>query len=371
MGIPRVLIPLGVVASVCTTGALAIHAVGPPQNQNRQQSLSWHSDDTRDVCVSFAMSTEQTIDIDPETLVYGEGCSKQRVQSGGIVVDQWYGRVGNNVYQIAHAIFAAKLSGKSRVDTPLDWTSHDGSIRQLFNFSDHFDIRPDEEFRSRVSCTERQGAHFFLYRCNGVRRSDYTNVLREYLLPRLNEEGHRACKQEAKNKRLELVVHLRAGDLLNPHSEDATSKKGRMAPCSFVDKIVAEPQSDKFDRIRVITEPDRKHPCLDHFVKNGVHVQSESVAADACAFMQAEHLVFGAKSTFSEALSLFNPNPVTLYDPIGGCHAHQTSSSCPRSRAIKYCIRGMDTSRSVDAKIDWLLSHPSEEINRVGMQCLD
>jgi len=232
MGIPSTLISVSVVFSVCTTGARAIRVAGPPRYS--KQNLSWQSDDLRDVCVSFEMSTEQTIDIEPETLVYGSGCSKQRVHSGGIWMDEWYGRIGNNVYQIAHAIFAAKLSGKRQIKTPqnADKTPADGPIRKLFNFSQYLEVDVDDEFRSRVVCQESKGDHYFLMKCWGVRRSDYTKVLRTHLLPHLIPEARDACKGEEANTKRELVIHLRAGDLLNPNSEDANSKKGIMAPCS-------------------------------------------------------------------------------------------------------------------------------------------
>lgn len=378
MGIPRTYISLSVVLSACATGARAIHVGGPPRNQ--RQNLSWESDGERDICVSFEMSTEQTEDIEPEALVYGSGCSTQRLKSGGIVLDQWYGRIGNNVYQIAHAIFAAKLYRRTKVYTPHEWTSQDGSIRQLFNFSDLIIVEKDDEFRKRVHCqdstTSGKGIHYFLYKCFGVRRSDYTNVLRTYLLPHLTHEGRAACKKEEENTKRELVVHLRAGDLLDPNSADASSKKGRMAPCSFVDKILKDPRVGSFESIRVVTEPDRKHPCLNYFASAGATVQSESIAADGCAFMHAEHLAFGAKSTFSDALSLFNPKAVTLYEPMACLHTARRDfkkEDCPpdHGHSCKYCISEMDEARSVENKIDWVLNFPSASISKEGMQCFE
>jgi len=378
MGIPRTYISLSVVLSACATGARAIHVGGPPRNQ--RQNLSWESDGERDMCVSFEMTTEQTVDIEPGALVYGSGCSKQRLRSGGIYVDQWYGRIGNNVYQIAHAIFAAKLYRRTKVYTPPEWTPQDGSIRQLFNFSDLFTIEKDDEFRRRVNCqdstTSGKAGHYFLYKCFGVRRSDYTNVLRTYLLPHLTHEGRAACKKEEENTKRELVVHLRAGDLLDPSSADATSKKGRMAPCSFVDGILADPRVGSFEGIRVVTEPDRKHPCLNHYASAGATVQSESLAADACSFMHAEHLAFGSKSTFSEALSLFNPKAVTLYEPMACVTLVGRKSlkeECPpdHGHACKYCVKEMDQARSVENKVNWVLNFPSSSISPEGMQCFE
>jgi len=172
----------------------------------------------------------------------------------------------------------------------------------------------------------------------------------------------------------ELVIHLRAGDLLNPTNprEDANSKKGRMAPCTFLDKVLEDSQDQGFERIRAITEPDRKHPCLPIFIEHGAIVQSESVAAVACAFMNAKHLAFSAKSTFSEALSLFNPNPVTLYEP-NGCHHMHTTDMCPsgQGRTIKYCIDDTDVARTDEKKMYWVMQQPRKRIHKEGMQCFD
>jgi len=365
MKTPRALIPLSVVFSACTTGGRAVHVGGPPRYY--KQNLSWHSDDPRDLCVNFGTLPG---DVEPDTrLEDGSGCSKQRIQTDGIIIDQWYGRVGNNVYQIAHAIFAAKLARKTKVNVPLEWTSLDGSIRELFYFSDHFLIDEDEEFRTRVHCSERQGAHFYLYDCEGVVRSDYTKVLRTYLLPYLNDDARAVCKREQANTDRELVVHLRSGDLL-----DDSTRKGRMAPCSFIEKVMEDPfVCPFFPRLRFITEPDRKHPCLNYFAKTNykVEVQSKSIAADACAIMYAKHLAYAAKSTFSMALNLFNPEPVAIYNPIGGCRNRKRHNvSCPHGHDVMYCIPGMDYARDTDSKIDFVTNFPSEKLWRVGVGCL-
>lgn len=369
MGVLLAPISLSVVLSAGTTGACAIFVADLPGY--KKQRLSWHADDQHDICVSFATSSEQAFDIEPEARVYGTGCSRQRVQHGGIVVDQWYGRVGNNLYQIAHAIFAAKVSGNLQVNLPREWSFHDGSIRTLFNVPGVFDVNEDEEFRARVHCENSSDSHFFLYKCSGVKRSDYTSVLRTYVLPHLVDGARGACQKEEANTKLELVIHLRAGDLLS--EKDPNDRKARFAPCSLLDKILADPLSGSFERIRAITEPDLMHPCLSKFEAEGVEVQSKSVVADACAFMHAQHLGFFAKSSFSDALSLFNPNPVTLYDPTGGpigCRKHGANKECPHGQAIKYCIPG-HRSTSLEDKVNWVRQFSSNHISRGGLQCFE
>jgi hypothetical protein len=332
------------------------------------------------MCVSFALSTEQALDIEPETLVYGSGCSKQRIQNGSIVVDKWFGRAGNNLYQIAHAIFAAKLSGKLQVEVPLAWSLANGSVRQLFNFTGHFDIDEDEEFRARVNCEEREGSYFFIYQCSGVKRSDYTKVFRTYMLPHLIDGARGVCQREEANTKRELVIHLRAGDLMSVISKDANTRQGIMAPCSALDKILAT--EGPFERIRALTEPKSKHPCLEKFAANGVEVQSESLGTDSCVFMHAKHIAYFARSSFSEALSLFNPKPVTVYNPMGGpvgCRKHGPTwkecphgpcpTECPNGQTIKYCVSQLEKKRSIRQKINWVKNCSIEDVWREGLEC--
>jgi len=108
-------------------------------------------------------------------------------------------------------------------------------------------------------------------------------------------------------------------------------------------------------------------------------VQSESVAADGCAFMYAKHLAFGSKSTFSEALSLFNPKPVILYDAVGGCPMNgrpvfvHGDEVCPEDHghSLKYCIWEIGFARSVEEKMNWVRNYQNENITCEGMQCFE
>jgi len=195
------------------------------------------------------------------------------------------------------------------------------------------------------------------------------------MLPHLIDEARGVCQQEEANTKRELVIHLRCGDFLSHNSWlRPFDKKLHMAPCSLLDKILMDPRSGSFDRIRAITEPDRKHPCLKDFVAKGVEVQSKSLAADACAFMHAKHIVYFGKSTFSEAFSLFNPNPVTVYDPEESTHAckkHGADTECQRGQAIKYCVPKLEHPRNNKEKVDYVVHFPKESIWRDGLQCFD
>jgi len=316
------------------------------------------------MCVDFKGHREQT---QTDYCFHYYKQNDTRLGSHGVVaIDRWYGRLGNNLLQVAHAIFTAKLSGQHRVTTP---SGGERGIRRLFQLPPSFDVEPDSEFRTRVNCSENgdcpQSGHWcFKLECTGVTRSDYTGVLRKYVLPYLVDEAREECKQEASNTKHELVIHLRSGDLL-----DSKHFQSTFAPCSFFDVLVEG--NMKFERVRAITEPDLKHPCLKYFAENkNVIVQSKSLEADACALMHAKHLGFGAFSTFSATLSLFNPNHVTLYDPISNCN-HGRAHECPFAKRVSYCIPGILEIRALKKKIDWMLHYPKRSITKDGEECFE
>merc|ERR1740121_440616 len=358
------LFSLSVAFSGCLAGARAIHANA--RDDGRCRGVVRTDIDT---CFPDRVLCPRPVVMENATMSRGPG---QVVTS--IVLSDWYGRSGNNLIQVAHTIFLAILSGVLRVTLPDSDTDHFGvstPIRQMFKFPQSFDIDPDEEFKSRVRCWASQGFYYVLM-CQRLRRADYTNVLRTYVLPHLTDEARGTCEREASNTKHELVIHLRSGDALlrdPPHPQ-----KSKFAPCAFFE-AVAQDAKVSFEGVRVITEPDRKHPCLGFFKEKNwnVTVQSESLVADGCAFMHADHLAIGAQSTFSDTLSLFNPHPVTLYDPFH-CHERkgeqQCSTSGTSSTRVDYCINHIDTVRMLADRMTWMLNYPIYHVRRDKVMCI-
>jgi len=348
---------LGAALSICATGTRAFHVASL---QTGFPDL-WRAESPEDMCVDFKGPREQT---QTDYCFHYYKQNDTRLGShGAVAIDRWYGRLGNNLLQVAHAIFTAKLSEHHRVIIPSV-----GHPLKLFQLPPSFDIEPDSEFRTRVNCSgngDCQSGHWcFKLECTGVTRSDYTGVLRKYVLPHLVDEAREECKQEASNTKHELVIHLRSGDLL-----DSEHFQSRFAPCSFFDVLVEG--NMKFERVRAITQPDLKHPCLKYFAENkNVIVQSKSLEADACALMHAKHLGFGALSTFSATLSMFNRNHVTLYDPLGNC-SHGGAHECPFAKRVSYCIPGILEIRTGKKKIDWMLDYPKRSITKDGEECFE
>merc|ERR1719188_193888 len=347
MKMVEMLFPVGVAFSGFATGADAIRAAIVPR---QQENVTWGGQPTNDICVRFVTPFEP--------ILLGDTCDedadmKQYVRQdagSAIKISRWYGRTGNNLFQVVHALFIAKLSGASRVTTP-----GPGRVSEVFHLPKSFDVEFDSEFRARVKCRDDRHHSHFGTTCVGVRRSDYTEVLRTHVLPHMTPG---VCKAEASHLKRELVIHLRSGDLL----KSGKHVQSRFAPCSFFHALTD--QTMGFEQVRVITEADRKHPCLNYFAKNHMNITVQSsrvLAKDACALIHAKHLVLGSISSFPKALSLFNPNQ-TVYDPYGSCRKHQDYHSeelaCRGGKLVEYCVPGIGEYRNYPEEIDWMTHFP-------------
>jgi len=315
-----------------------------------------------DVCIDFGSLIEPTHNDTCLSIrrLDGTQAAVGASREGDIVIEMWHGRLGNNLMQFAHAVFAAKVSGRFNVITPPG-----GSVKKLFEVPSSVEIEPDEEFRARVECGQ-SWLEYFHMKCTGIEQADYKRALSKYLWPYRTRDVNDACEREASNTKRELVIHLRSGDLL-----DSAHLKSRFAPCSFFDVIVN--QDIGFESVRVITEPDGKHPCLPYFAAKNASFQSESLAADACAVMHADHIGFFASSSFSYMLIHFNPNAATVYSPFGSCESvgdhhcepnFQVIGARPAAQYVKYCIPGMDQVRRGRDKINWMKHYPKGQITR-------
>ena len=281
-----------------------------------------------------------------------------------VTISSFYGRTGNNLRQVAHALFMAETKEAKAVVLPMP----SAALLKLFDLPERIEVRADPEFRSRVQCNvdnPNMFNHLFNLVCDGVKRTDYVRVLRQYLLPFLSKSGQEACQAEARNTRRELILHLRSGDLLG----NSRQPQGKFAPCAFFEKVAHD---FKFNHLRIITEPDLAHPCIKYLqrVHPDVIVQSKTFVEDACALMHARHLALGAISTFSLSLNRFNAEPVMHYDPFGACGDENTTElTCAMMRSIQYCVKGLDQTRTVQDKFDWMLHYGEGDIHRLREVC--
>jgi hypothetical protein len=137
---------------------------------------------------------------------------------------------------------------------------------------------------------------------------DNHRALLKYVKPLFAPEVVDACDKE-KNDASVLTVHMRSGDLLG-----SAESQGQFAPCSYLEAII---ELHEYDRIRIVTEADLKHPCLDYkYNVTSVQVQSKSKQEDLCAIMKASNLVLFSSSTFAKYFGwAMNENLRRVYWP--------------------------------------------------------
>lgn len=306
------------------------------------------------------------------------------VLKDAIAVPSWYGRLGNNLMQMAKALMKAEILGKSRVTLPKNKGGGQGTFSDLFNVpKDGISITPNEEMKSRVQCVAFDKPAWVPFQlwvpsilslqdCSNFTVTDISRLLSQYVRPLLKDEGKKACKAEAASvPEHELIIHLRNGDLAHE-----SGYQGRFAPCDFYDMIIDQ---HGFKSVRVVTEPDRKHVCIKTLPERNptvnVTVQSKSLAEDACALLEAKHVAYGSLSTFSLMLTQLNKNLQSVYSPLRQdlmqrqaktaptfCETNTPMKSfteaCPPKAAAfyEYCIPDWNQEGKPPAKWKWMLS---------------
>ena len=230
----------------------------------------------------------------------------------------WYGRFGNNVMQLVHALALAEHHGLLEVALP---------AHPLFRLSSAGLAPP----AGSPALVER-GAPPRGARLRGL-------FYHLHLLPALRAILDPACRRRLAQQRVrplldpalwqapgdppELVIHLRGGDIFGaaPHPHYV------QPPLAFYRRAVAE-RREPLTAVRLVSE-DRANPCLvaleDWLARQGLacRVQSGSFAADLATLLGARRLVASATS-FSGAVVLLSDRLAELYSfaegrgPFGG-----------------------------------------------------
>jgi len=215
-----------------------------------------------------------------------------------VSITAWYGRLGNNLIQIANALEIAESTGAT-VSLP-----EGGQVHESFTLNQTI---PVIRLDSKTKCTA--WSHGFPYAGNKNEHcftSDERNrVMRKYLYPSLKPS---TVDTDAN----ELVIHVRGGDKLKKDHHP-------QPPCAAYDKVIHEA---KYTRVRIIaSERDgADNPCwaklksLPARARVEVNFQSLSLHDDFSTLVKARNL-FVAYSTFSAVaywLSAKNVNTYTM-----------------------------------------------------------
>lgn len=226
-----------------------------------------------------------------------------------VEIKHWYGRLGNNLIQVANAIEIAEVTGATVV-LPNNKVKT-GGISEAFDLPDQIQVKKVVEGKGDCKASH-PGSNSYPYwgikhkhskgRC--FTQDERHRVMQMYIRPYLKANSVPAGDDN------ELVIHVRGGDLLDEESAESsidTSKftQASMPACAAYEKVI---NYYKFEKIRIV-QSDNKNPCADllktRFPSKQVTVQSFNVLEDFMNLANARNL-FVAFSTFSTTAYSFS-----------------------------------------------------------------
>lgn len=255
-------------------------------------------------------------------------------------VTKWNANLGNNLAQLMHAFWFAKVHEARTVELPAP-SPHFEQVqaearsqpilkdRQMLALGSVEPVEPS--VRGGKHCDSAAGVvwdkktgvfsgRFWPYQthisCPAVSPQQHRAVMQQYVRNLLSAEL-RMCLRETASEEDVLTIHLRGGDLFQGGPDSIANPMIWWSPtCSMYRKIIAE---GEYRRVVLVTSPERAHPCLkwlqDAFKEVEeveVTVQSASLLEDVCKLMSARNLVL-AYSTLSETLALLSERVRRLY----------------------------------------------------------
>ena len=192
--------------------------------------------------------------------------TKQNWGSRGyqLIIHDWYGRLGNNVIQLCHAIFLAIKSQSSIVSIPYHRRIFTGNLHRLdFSHRLHnkyswygFNIKSNFYFLDKV-CSKWK-----------ITPNEEVQICQKYVLPRLRlikNMSFQNLKFETNTKGFDktkwddtLVIHIRGGDCFKPPPKKPHPKYTQ-PPFAFYKKILRE-HHYKYRQVLIVTENDNNNP---------------------------------------------------------------------------------------------------------------
>lgn len=187
-----------------------------------------------------------------------------------LIIKKWYGRYGNNVIQLIHAIKIALIKKHKKICFP----NH-------ILFSKKEIILEEMTYNKTIIENE----FFFLKEMGFELLNIYEmrDIFQKYILDifKIN------INNENINNKDEIVIHIRGGDIFsrNPHRAYV------QPPMSYYNNV-----TKNYKQTMIISE-DKKNPCINHLLKNNnVKFKSSSVMSDLEYLCNAQNLMIGFSS---------------------------------------------------------------------------
>lgn len=204
-----------------------------------------------------------------------------------LIINQWYGRTGNNLLQIIRAIHYAKMKNHKEIVF----------MKHHILLSQKIIIETDEQIQEKI-----YDSFFYLskFKMNDpspiIMKSYFQKYIKPILLIKINDDSI---------DKTSLYIHVRGGDIFsqNPHNAYV------QPPLIYYKKIMRS-----YANIQLICE-DKKNPCVNELLKlDNVKYTSNTIENDLYILSNISHLVIGF-GTFGFLIYLMNTKLKHLYIP--------------------------------------------------------
>lgn len=218
-----------------------------------------------------------------------------------------------------------------------------------------------------ISChdnsTRMEPRFFFVWGCTIVDVRAQRRIFHTYVKPML-----KMPKDPWNKSPDELLIHVRSGDVWEVARVVGQHYVVQQPPCALYSWVIDGGfEGKRFQHVRIVTEPDRAHPCINVLQKRypDLVVQSKSVAEDAAAIINARFFI-GSSSTFSEYLMMLNENLDTSFVAMmGGKKAVETAcgkAGEPREVCLNVPIDDAVNLTDVTTRKEWMVDYDDKQV---------
>lgn len=226
-----------------------------------------------------------------------------------LVLQNGVGRFGNKIRQLLHVIFCCQKYGFSFSDKNFSCEFIRYGDSQFYSaFNEAADNIFDEKSFFWLNdlchfCRKQKGLAVFrdvidykVHFCSKLLLSEYLKLSHLFLRGLLTLQPQNIDESIC-------VIHIRSGDVFDKASIKPSMHGGyTQPPVAFYENII---KSERYEKYLVLTEPDKKNPCLEVLSKySNVMIQSGSFEDDFAIMLGAKHFVLSNSTLSFAALCL-------------------------------------------------------------------
>lgn len=209
-----------------------------------------------------------------------------------IVIDSWFGRLGNNILQILRSIHFAIINNHNciKFESHRMLCTREIKINSINSNNSNTSIIKDTFFYLKKKHNIDDPEPYIM------KKYFQTYIKPIFKIPLINNNLH---------NNNEIYVHFRGGDIFsfNPH------KAYVQPPLSYYKNIITD-----YNIVKLVCE-DTKNPCINELLKQeNVYYTSNTLEKDLSILSNASNLIIGF-GTFGFLLYLMNPCLKNLYIP--------------------------------------------------------